>query len=105
MKENLSINKNNIEELIRHYDDILVERPDWLEGYFSRGFFYYVIGEYDKSLKDYDRVRELKPRTSTPIASAESSSTGWAGRMKALRKQTSPPRLLPISAAVTCDVP
>jgi tetratricopeptide (TPR) repeat protein len=43
-------------------DDIVAHLPDWAEGWNKRATVLYVIGEYDRSLADCDRVLALEPR-------------------------------------------
>jgi len=43
-------------------DDIVARLPDWSEGWNKRATVLYLIGEYDRSLADCDRVLALEPR-------------------------------------------
>jgi tetratricopeptide (TPR) repeat protein len=43
-------------------DDIVARLPDWAEGWNKRATVLYLIGEYDRSLTDCDRVLTLEPR-------------------------------------------
>jgi tetratricopeptide (TPR) repeat protein len=43
-------------------DDIVTRLPDWAEGWNKRATVLYLIGEYDRSLADCDRVLALEPR-------------------------------------------
>jgi tetratricopeptide (TPR) repeat protein len=43
-------------------DDIVAHLPDWAEGWNKRATVLYVIGEYDRSLADCNRVLALEPR-------------------------------------------
>ena len=43
-------------------DDIVARLPDWSEGWNKRATVLYLIGEYDRSLADCDRVLTLEPR-------------------------------------------
>ena len=43
-------------------DDIVARLPDWSEGWNKRATALYLIGEYDRSLADCDRVLALEPR-------------------------------------------
>ena len=43
-------------------DDIVARLPDWAEGWNKRATAFYLIGEYDRSLADCDRVLALEPR-------------------------------------------
>ena len=43
-------------------DDIVARLPDWAEGWNKRATVLYLIGEYDRSLADCDRVLALEPR-------------------------------------------
>jgi tetratricopeptide (TPR) repeat protein len=43
-------------------DDIVVRAPNWAEGWNRRATVLYLMGEYDRSLADIDRVLALEPR-------------------------------------------
>ena len=43
-------------------DDIVARLPVWAEGWNKRATVLYLIGEYDRSLADCDRVLALEPR-------------------------------------------
>jgi tetratricopeptide (TPR) repeat protein len=43
-------------------DGIVARLPDWAEGWNKRATVLYLIGEYDRSLADCDRVLALEPR-------------------------------------------
>jgi tetratricopeptide (TPR) repeat protein len=43
-------------------DEIVARLPDWAEGWNKRATVLYLIGEYDRSLADCDRVLALEPR-------------------------------------------
>jgi tetratricopeptide (TPR) repeat protein len=43
-------------------DAIVARLPDWAEGWNKRATVLYLIGEYDRSLADCDRVLALEPR-------------------------------------------
>jgi tetratricopeptide (TPR) repeat protein len=43
-------------------DNIVAHLPDWAEGWNKRATVLYLIGEYDRSLADCDRVLALEPR-------------------------------------------
>lgn len=43
-------------------DDIIARMPNWAEGWNKRATVLYLVGEYDRSLADIDRVLALEPR-------------------------------------------
>jgi tetratricopeptide (TPR) repeat protein len=43
-------------------DDIVARDPNWAEGWNKRATALYLMGEYDRSLADCDRVLALEPR-------------------------------------------
>jgi len=47
---------------IQTFSVIIQKKPDFAEGWNKRATIYYLIGEYDKSLKDCDEVVKLNPQ-------------------------------------------
>jgi len=47
---------------IATFTEIIRRRPDFAEGWNKRATIYYVVGEYEKSLKDCDEVVKLNPQ-------------------------------------------
>lgn len=43
-------------------DDIVARAPQWAEGWSKRATALFLLGEYDRSLADVDRVLALEPR-------------------------------------------
>jgi tetratricopeptide (TPR) repeat protein len=43
-------------------DDIVARLPEWAEGWNKRAAMLYLMGEYDRSLADCERVLTLEPR-------------------------------------------
>ncbi|MEP5584445.1 MAG: tetratricopeptide repeat protein [Roseibium sp.] len=43
-------------------DDVIVEAPDYSEGWNQRAFILFLQGDYEASLADIDRALELEPR-------------------------------------------
>lgn len=46
---------------IAMYDTLLAEQKDYAAGYRARAYMSYVLGDYEKSLADYDAAMELTP--------------------------------------------
>ena len=47
---------------IATFTEIIKKKPDFAEGWNKRATIYYLIGEYEKSLKDCDEVVKLNPQ-------------------------------------------
>jgi tetratricopeptide (TPR) repeat protein len=45
-----------------HFNEVIERRPAFAEGWNKRATVYYLIGEYDKSIADCEKVLALEPR-------------------------------------------
>ncbi len=53
---------------LKVFTNIIVVRPDYIEGWNKRATLYYLVGDYQDSLSDIDRVLALEPRHFGAIA-------------------------------------
>lgn len=57
-----SLAENNIESAVDELTIIVTEFPDYAEGWNQRATLYYMLGNYEASLADIDRVLSIEPR-------------------------------------------
>jgi len=55
------LNRGDPEAAIATFSVIIDKRPDFAEGWNKRATIYFLIGEYDKSLRDCDEVLKRNP--------------------------------------------
>ena len=53
---------------LNYLDSIVLNKPDYVEGWNKRATVYYIIGRYQESLSDIDRTLALEPRHFGAIA-------------------------------------
>ena len=56
------VNKNKYLESIKIFSEVIDQDPSWAEAWNKRATVLYMIGEYEKSQKDIDKVLELEKR-------------------------------------------
>jgi len=50
-----------VEEAIEEYSEAIRKKPDFLEAYFSRGYSFAELREYQRVIDDMDEVIEINP--------------------------------------------
>jgi tetratricopeptide (TPR) repeat protein len=56
------MSRGDAKAAIQTFTTIIQKRPDFAEGWNKRATLYYLVGEYDKSLKDCDEVVKRNPQ-------------------------------------------
>jgi len=57
----VEMNRGDAEAAIQTFTTIIDKKPDFAEGWNKRATIYFLIGEYDKSLRDCDEVVKRNP--------------------------------------------
>tara|TARA_Y100001970_G_scaffold225864_1_gene279075 strand:- start:1299 stop:1847 length:549 start_codon:yes stop_codon:yes gene_type:complete len=57
-----SMNHQQYQIALKLFTDIINEDPNWAEGWNKRATLLYIIGNYEKSLEDIEKVLEIEPR-------------------------------------------
>jgi tetratricopeptide (TPR) repeat protein len=56
------MSRGDAQAAIRTFTTIIQKKPDFAEGWNKRATIYFLVGEYDKSLKDCDEVIKRNPQ-------------------------------------------
>ena len=56
------VNNNQLLEAIKIFSEAINQDPNWAEAWNKRATVYYMIGEYQKSQNDIDKVLEIEER-------------------------------------------
>ena len=56
------VNRNKLYEAINVFDKVISLDPSWAEAWNKRATVFYLIGEFEKSQRDIDKVLELEDR-------------------------------------------
>ena len=57
-----SMNHQQYQIALKLFTDIINEDPNWAEGWNKRATLLYIIGNYEKSLEDIEKVLKIEPR-------------------------------------------
>jgi tetratricopeptide (TPR) repeat protein len=52
----------NSKKAIEYLDNAIKLNPDYADAYYSRGFAYYDLGQYDPAIRDYNKAIRLQPK-------------------------------------------
>ena len=47
---------------LKLFTDVIIEDPKWAEGWNKRATLLFILGDYEKSLDDIEKVLDLEPR-------------------------------------------
>jgi tetratricopeptide (TPR) repeat protein len=57
-----AMNSQDYPAAMQSFNEIIEKKPDFAEGWNKRATLYYLMGDYQHSLADIDKVLELEPR-------------------------------------------
>ena len=52
---------NRLEEEIRRYDKLILNKPDDVEAYFNRGLLFFQLRQLEEAIKNYNKAIQIKP--------------------------------------------
>ena len=58
----LDMNHGNLKRSLRAFDDVVADAPKFAEGWNKRATVYYMMGQYEASVRDIHRTLDLEPR-------------------------------------------